>query len=179
MRGSGTLMMTAVLAGLWLAPAMAAAPSAGLQIALNEAVPDKHGIRKVLIVRGLDKMTGRATTFFAPIGKPVQYATLTITARYCHSTPPLETPETTAFLQITDTRPGEQPKQVFSGWMFASAPEINAMEHPLYDVWVIACRTNQPGQEQTPVASNAPVKVRSPDAGANEQLPELPAGAEQ
>ncbi len=172
-------LLAAMLAGLWLAPAVAATNAAALQTALNEAAPDKHGVRKVLIVRGLDKMTGRATTFLAPIGKPVQFATLTIVARYCHSTPPLETPETTAFLQITDTRPGEQPKQVFSGWMFASAPEINALEHPLYDVWVIACRTNQPGQEQAPVASNAPVKARSPDAGSNERLPELPAGAEQ
>ncbi len=178
MRISKTLL-TAVAASFWLGSALAATNSVALQAALREAAPDKKGIKKVLVVRGLDKMTGRATTFFAPIGKPVQFATLTIVARYCHSTPPLETPETTAFLQITDTRPGEQPRQVFSGWMFASAPEINAMEHPLYDVWVIACRTNQPGQEQTPVASNAPVKARSPDAGANEQLPELPAGAEQ
>ena len=162
-----------------LGQATADSISAHMKVALTEAVPDQHGVRKVLIVRGLDKMTGRASTFLAPVGKPVQYATLTITARYCHSTPPLETPETTAFLQITDTRPGEPPKQVFSGWMFASAPEINAMQHPLYDVWVIACRTNEPGQEQTPVASNAPVKARSPDSGATDRLPELPAGAEQ
>lgn len=166
-------------ASLWLATADAQTSPAGLQNALAQATPDKQGIRKVLIVRGLDKMTGRAFTFMAPIGRPVQYATLTITARFCHSTPPLEAPETTAFLQITDTRPGEDPKPVFSGWMFASAPEINAMQHPLYDVWVIACRTNQPGQEQTPVASNAPVRARSPNAGANERLPELPEGSGQ
>ena len=171
-------LLVPALAGLWLGQAVAAALP-GEDAALYRAVPDKSGVKRVLIVRGLDKMTGKATTFRAPIGRPVQYATLTITARSCHSTPPLEAPETTAFLQITDTRPGEQAKPVFSGWMFASAPEINAMQHPLYDVWVIACRTNQPGQEQTPVASNVPVRARSPNAGANERLPELPEGSGQ
>lgn len=177
--GRHAVFIGSVLASLWLGQAAAAGLSGAETAALNMAVPDKHGVKSVLVLRGLDKMTGRATTFLAPIGRPVQYATLTVTARYCHSTPPLETPETTAFLQITDTRPGDQPKQVFSGWMFASAPEINAMQHPIYDVWVIACMTNQPGQVEAPLASNAPVKARSPDAGANEQLPELPEGSGQ
>lgn len=132
-----------------------------------------------LELRGLDKMTGRATDIVAPINKPVTFATLTITARTCYSTPPTEPPETTAFLEITDKRPDEKPKKVFSGWMFASTPSINGMEHPLYDVWVIHCRTNEPGV----VASVSPLKKDakpvSPDAGADEAMPELPEGAGQ
>lgn len=132
-----------------------------------------------LELRGLDKMTGRATDIVAPINKPVKFATLTITARTCYSTPPTEPPETTAFLEITDERPEEKPKKVFSGWMFASTPSINGMEHPLYDVWVIHCRTNEPGV----VASVSPVKKDakpvSPDAGADEAMPDLPEGAGQ
>ncbi|HEX4532764.1 MAG TPA: DUF2155 domain-containing protein [Rhizomicrobium sp.] len=174
------LLVAALLVSA-LAPVCAAATNdAQLEAAaLREAVPDKHGVKSVLVVRGLDKMTGEATTLYVPVGKPVHYATLTIAADFCHATPPLEAPETTAFLQITDTRPGDQPKQVFSGWMFASAPEINAMEHPLYDVWVLGCKTNQPG-ETGPVASTAPVRAKSPDALANRQtLPELPEGSGQ
>ena len=132
-----------------------------------------------LELRGLDKMTGRATDIVAPINKPVTFATLTITARTCYSTPPTEPPETTAFLEITDKRPDEKPKKVFSGWMFASTPSINGMEHPLYDVWVIHCRTNEPGV----VASVSPLKKDakpvSPDAGADEAMPDLPEGAGQ
>lgn len=132
-----------------------------------------------LELRGLDKMTGRATDIVAPINKPVKFATLTITARTCYSTPPTEPPETTAFLEITDKRPDEKPKKVFSGWMFASTPSINGMEHPLYDVWVIHCRTNEPGV----VASVSPVKKEakpvSPNAGADEAMPELPEDAGQ
>jgi hypothetical protein len=33
------------------------------------------------------------------------------------------------------------PDRVFSGWMFASTPALNALEHPVYDVWVIDCKT--------------------------------------
>ncbi|GAB4519341.1 MAG: hypothetical protein Kow00133_05020 [Amphiplicatus sp.] len=33
------------------------------------------------------------------------------------------------------------PDRIFSGWMFASSPGLNALEHPVYDVWVIDCKT--------------------------------------
>jgi hypothetical protein len=132
-----------------------------------------------LELRGLDKMTGRAADIVAPIGKPVKFATLTITVRTCYSTPPTEPPETTAYLEITGKRPDEKPKEVFHGWMFASSPSINGMEHPLYDVWVIHCRTDEPGV----VASVAPAKTAakpvSPNAGAEEPMPELPPDAGQ
>lgn len=144
-----------------------------------DAVADKDGIKRMAILRGLDKITGQAVNIDAPIGIPVHYATLTITARYCYSTPPSETPETTAFLQIVDHRPDTPPKQVFSGWMWASTPSLNAMQQPLYDVWVISCRTNQPGQEAPPVASTAPVKLVSPNKGAKDEAIHLPEGSGQ
>src|SRR5690242_16103271 len=81
-----------------------------------------------LILRGLDKITGRPTVITAPINQPVKYATLTITARYCYSTPQSETPETSAFVQIDDHRPDQPARQVFSGWMYASSPGLNGME---------------------------------------------------
>ena len=115
------------------------------------------------ILRGLDKITGQPAIIDAPIGVPVHYATLTITAEFCYSTPPSETPETTAFLEVVDRRPNRPARKVFSGWMWASSPSLNAMEHPLYDVWVISCKTNEPGQQAPPVASSAPVKPVSPN----------------
>jgi len=149
------------------------------QPSVNDAIPGKDGVKRMVILRGLDKITARATTIYAPIGVPVRYATLTITARYCYSTPVTETPETTAFLQIVDHRPDQPERKVFSGWMLASSPSLNGMEHPLYDVWVISCKTNQPGQQAPAVASTAPVKPKSPDASANEKLPDLPEGSSQ
>jgi hypothetical protein len=133
----------------------------------------------VLVMRGLDKITGRPTDIVAPVGKPVDFATLTITARYCYSTPPSETPETAAFVQIVEHRPDQTPKQVFSGWMYASSPGLNGMEHPLYDVWVITCKTNAPGAAPAAVASSAPAKVLSPDSSDKEGLTALPEDAGQ
>jgi hypothetical protein len=129
-----------------------------------------------LMLRGLDKITGKPTDISAPIGKPVHFATLTITARYCYSTPASETPETSAFIQVEDHRPDQGAKRVFSGWMYASSPGLNGMEHPLYDVWVINCSNGAP----TPVAamsSTKPVKVASPDSTDKEKVEELPAEA--
>lgn len=131
-----------------------------------------------LILRGLDKITGRATTLVAPIGKPIHYATLTITARYCYSTPPTETPETAAFIQIDDHRPDQPGRRVFSGWMYASSPGLHGMQHPLYDVWVITCKASEPGQTVA-VGPLKPVKPVSPDATDNEKPAALPEDAGQ
>ena len=127
-----------------------------------------------LQLRGLEKITGRPTNIVAPIGKPVQFATLTITARYCYSTPQSETPVTAAFVQIEDHRPNQSAKRIFSGWMYASSPGLNAMEHPLYDVWVINC-TN--GTAPAATASVAPVPVAAPDSSDKEQTDALPEDA--
>src|ERR1700761_1711818 len=146
---------------------------------LNTAVPGKDGVKRLVVMRGLDKITGRPANVLAPVGVPVTFATMTITARYCYSTPPSEPPETTAFLQIEDHRPDQDARAVFSGWMLASSPSLNGLQHPLYDVWVINCTTNQPGQVLPLIASTATVKETSPDANAKEALPDLPEGSGQ
>jgi hypothetical protein len=132
----------------------------------------------VLELRALDKITGRASVLMAPLNVPVKFASLIIVARSCYSTPASETPETSAFLQIDDHRPDKPERRVFSGWMYASSPGLNAMQHPLYDVWAISCKTNAPGKASS-VTAAAPVKSVSPNAGADESIPELPEGAGQ
>jgi hypothetical protein len=94
------------------------------------------------VLQGLDKVTARISTFEAPIGVPVRFGSLEITARTCRKRPPEETPESAAFLEIRDIKPGESPVTVFTGWMFASSPALNALEHPVYDVWTIDCRND-------------------------------------
>ncbi|HYM30316.1 MAG TPA: DUF2155 domain-containing protein [Candidatus Cybelea sp.] len=92
------------------------------------------------VLQGLDKITARVSTFDAPIDKPVRFGTLSITVRACNKRPPEEPPETTAFLEIEDERQNQPPQQVFMGWMFASSPALNALQHPVYDVWVVDCK---------------------------------------
>ena len=91
------------------------------------------------VLQGLDKVTARISTLEAPKDKPVRFGTLEVIVHTCSKTPPEEPPESTAFLEIYDAPVGEEPKRVFSGWMFASSPALSALEHPVYDVWVIDC----------------------------------------
>jgi len=94
------------------------------------------------LLRGLDKITARITTFTAPLGEEVKFGTLRILAHTCRKRPPEETPEVAVFLEIEEERPGEDGRlTLFSGWMFASSPALSALEHPVYDVWAIDCRT--------------------------------------
>jgi len=91
------------------------------------------------VLQGLDKVTARISTFSAPNDQEVRFGTLSIRVRACYKTPPTEPPEATAFLEITDIRPGEPATLLFSGWMFASSPALSALEHPVYDIWVVDC----------------------------------------
>ena len=93
----------------------------------------------VALLQGLDKITARVSKFEAPVGTPVRFGTLLIRVRDCEKNPPEETPESAAFLEIDEVRPGEVNLRVFSGWMFASSPALSALEHPVYDVDVLEC----------------------------------------
>jgi hypothetical protein len=95
----------------------------------------------VALLQGLDKITARVSKFEAPIGTPVRFGTLSIRVRDCEKNPPEDPPESAAFLEIDELRPGEVNLRVFSGWMFASSPALSALEHPVYDVNVLDCRT--------------------------------------
>ena len=129
-------------------PASAPPPSAAPGLA--EARPDAHGVKRMAVLRALDKISGRTTDIDAPSGVPVRYGPLIITAQYCYTVPPQEPPETTAFVQIDEAKPGQPQKRLFSGWMFASTPALNALEHPTYDVWVINCKTQEPAKPEEP-----------------------------
>ncbi len=91
------------------------------------------------ILQGLDKITARISTFEAPLDTPVRFGSLSIIARTCYKRPPEEPPESTAFLEVVVVHPDSEPVSLFTGWMFASSPAISAIEHPVYDVWVIDC----------------------------------------
>jgi len=94
----------------------------------------------VAVLGGLDKVTARVVTVEAPVGHPVHFGTLEIVARACMKRRPEENPESAAFLDVWDLKSGEPAQSLFRGWMFASSPALSAMEHPIYDIWVLDCR---------------------------------------
>ena len=106
--------------------------------------------RPVVVLQGLDKVTARISTVTAPVGQTVSFGTLKISPRTCQEHPPTLAPESAAFLEIDDQPPDESPNRVFTGWMFASSPGLNALEHPVYDVWVLSCSSETTaGQSST------------------------------
>ncbi len=98
--------------------------------------------QKVAVVRALDKMTARVEEISLPVGEAVSFGTLTLKAETCRTTLPEETPpESAAYLVVEETKPdSKETTPVFKGWMFASSPALSAMEHPVYDIWVIGCK---------------------------------------
>ncbi len=91
------------------------------------------------VLQGLDKVTARVSEIEAPLHRLLRFGTLEIIVRACQKTPPEEPPESAAFLEIRDAKPGQATVALFTGWMFASSPALSALEHPVYDVWVLDC----------------------------------------
>ncbi|MEO0449127.1 MAG: DUF2155 domain-containing protein [Pseudomonadota bacterium] len=134
----------------------------------EEIVPSQQQTftqENTVILRALDKITGRSTDFEMEVGTPKVYGSLRIDLQTCFQTPPEEPPESAAFLKITTAASVQvqtmaEPRDLreeelnvseedeaeirFSGWMFASSPGLSALEHPVYDIWVIACSEVDP-----------------------------------
>jgi hypothetical protein len=119
-------------AGLVLALLLAIAPGA---TAASDMISEP-----VAVLQGLDKITARVSEIEAPVGKTVRFGGLAITVRDCEKNPPEDRPESAAFLQIDEVRPGEDSVRRFSGWMFAQSPALSSLENPVYDVILLNCK---------------------------------------
>ena len=95
----------------------------------------------VAVLQALDKVTARVRRLPIKVGQTATFGTLQVTVDACRKAPPEDSPESAAFLKITDGRT-DPPKIVFSGWMFASSPALSAMDHPVYDIWVVDCSSD-------------------------------------
>ena len=142
-------------------------PAAFGAAALIAAATPAHAIQMdEAVLQGLDKITARISTIEVPVGETVTFGSLQITVQACDKRPPEETPESAAFLQVVEQKPGEQPVTRFSGWMFASSPALSAMEHPVYDLWVLDCEN-----KGAPEAAQ-PAQPQEAPAAQGEALPE-------
>jgi hypothetical protein len=94
----------------------------------------------VAVFTGLDKITGLTTTFEANVGESKKFGGLIVKADVCYSRSATEEPKTTSFVEVDEVQLDDSKKRIFSGWMFAQSPGLNAVEHPTYDVWLINCR---------------------------------------
>jgi hypothetical protein len=145
----------------------------------------------VAVLRTIDKISARSSTFEVPVDKTIKFGdSLFIKVRACRKASALERPESAAFLQIWERKPKEVDSSwVFSGWMFASSPSVSAMDHPVYDVWVIDCKSGASPAKQAVFSTEAapaapapeteapPVHVSAPPASGQQEAPSAPAAA--
>lgn len=90
-------------------------------------------------MQAMDKITGRVNEIDIPINSEVNFGSFSIVVRRCVSSSPEETPENIAFVDIADTYNTQTPTNIFKGWMLSSSPALNAVEHPIYDIWLLKC----------------------------------------
>jgi hypothetical protein len=89
---------------------------------------------------GIDKITGRIISFDVYINETVQFGALQVTPRVCMSSPENAEPKTDSFVEVDEITLDRKIRRIFSGWMFAESPGLNAVEHAVYDVWLKSCK---------------------------------------
>jgi len=94
----------------------------------------------VAVFSGIDKITGRITTFDVYVGETVQFGALQVTPRVCYSRDETEAPKTTTFVEVDEITLDRKIRRLFTGWMFADSPGLNAVDHAVYDVWLKDCK---------------------------------------
>ncbi|MFT4003320.1 MAG: DUF2155 domain-containing protein [Rhizobium sp.] len=94
----------------------------------------------VAVFSGLDKITGRITTFDVYINETVQFGALQVTPRACYSRDATEQQKVDGFVEVDEITLDRRIRRIFTGWMFADSPGLNAVEHPIYDVWLKECK---------------------------------------
>lgn len=92
------------------------------------------------VFAGLDKITGRIISFEAAVDETVQFGSLQLTTRVCYTRDEESTPRTSTFVEVEEVAGENQYKRIFSGWMLAQSPGLNAIEHPVYDIWLTDCK---------------------------------------
>ena len=90
-------------------------------------------------MRAMDKITGQVSVVDVPVNKEVFFGSFSIVVRECKTRTPEETPEDFAYVDVADTTFDKTQYNIFKGWMISSSPSLNAVEHPIYDVWLLKC----------------------------------------
>ncbi|MFI4973398.1 MAG: DUF2155 domain-containing protein [Caulobacterales bacterium] len=103
------------------------------------------------ILEALDKVTAETLRFEAPVNQPVRYKTLIFTVRACETTGAGDPEPLASAYVVVESQPAALPgrappprKPVYHGWMYANAPSLHPLEHPVYDAWLVACKATPP-----------------------------------
>jgi hypothetical protein len=135
------------LVSSWCGPAMA------------EKIPNN-----VAVFSALDKVTARISRIEVPLNETYRFGSLKVTPRVCFTRPPKERPKTTSFVEVDEVNLDGSEKRLFTGWMFAQSPGLNAVEHPVFDVWLIDCENKGKRTAETNSGARTPTENARPAA---------------
>jgi len=134
--------------------------------------PPQRITNPTAVFSGLDKISGRITAFDAAIGETVQFGALQVTVRACYSRPPTETPLTDGFVEVDEVTLQGEVRRIFTGWMFAASPGLHAVEHAIYDVWLVDCKGGAQAVVDAQPATSAAAPPRQGTPQQRQQRPQ-------
>ena len=112
---------------------------------LVETKPDPARSYNFATVQALNKTTARTSVLEMKLGEKISFGQLRIIARRCWQAPLDQKPESKILLEVFENKNDEngQTKEtrIFYGWMFASSPSISGLEHPIYDLIALGCKS--------------------------------------
>jgi len=106
---------------------------------IQEVEQEQAAVAEGAILRGLDKVSGTLTDLEMATGQTRRMGRIDVTLGECRYPKGNPSGDAYAFLVI---RAEGVTNPVFEGWMIASSPALNALDHPRYDVWVLRCATS-------------------------------------
>lgn len=122
------MMKNKLLLYLLVGASVFATPAISAEISTNSA-----------LMQAMDKITGRVNKITVPVNSKITFGDFSLVLRACKKRPAEETPENFAFIDVADKSFGEDEYNIFRGWIVSSTPGLNAIEHPIYDVWLLEC----------------------------------------
>ena len=152
-----------------------AAASIGILVDIAPAFAERIS-NPVAEFAGIDKITGRITSFDVYIDETVQFGALQVTPKVCYSRDESEAQKIDAFIEVDEITLDRKIRRIFSGWMFADSPALNAVEHAIYDVWLTGCKekSDVPAPPGVKAAHAAPEPAKAAQKPAAE-APQPPA----
>jgi hypothetical protein len=126
-------------------------------------------VNPTAVFSGLDKITGRIISFDVAVNETVQFGALQVTPRACYTRPPSESPLTDAFLEVDEVTLQGEVRRIFTGWMFAASPGLHAVEHSIYDVWLVDCKGGSTVVAETPPEAAPPAPAQRPPQQPRQQ----------
>jgi hypothetical protein len=118
--------------------------------------------QRVAVIGLLNKRNGISRDLEMKPGQAIRVGDVVVRLRACETTAPWEVQRLTgAFVQLDVRNPDGAFRRVFSGWLFKETPSLNAVEHPVYDVWPKSCAMTHPEAGESTVRAGSASSSRS------------------